>query len=195
MNAVSSDLAHQAEQLSADVVRPIPGSRRIHVTGARADVRVAMREIVLERTPTLFGGEDNPPLAVYDTSGPYTDPEASIDLTRGLPRLREGWIAARGDTVELPGPSSDFGRRREADPKLDAIRAEVEESRGAADAAYINRLIKVQRGLAAAGRGLVATRVRTCGKHAQAQGQQQSSGLDEGHELFLPNLFLGAWLH
>ena len=122
MNAVSSDLARQAEQLSADVVRPIPGSRRIHVNGARADVRVAMREIVLERTPTLFGGEDNPPLAVYDTSGPYTDPEASIDLTRGLPRLREGWIAARSDTVELPGPSSDFGRRREADPKLDAIR-------------------------------------------------------------------------
>ena len=122
MNAVTSDLARQADQLSSDVVRPIPGSRKIHVAGSRPDLRVAMREVVLERTPTLFGGEDNPPLAVYDTSGPYTDPDIAIDLNRGLAPLRAQWIAERGDTVELDGPTSDYGRQREADPKLEAIR-------------------------------------------------------------------------
>ncbi|HZH43843.1 MAG TPA: phosphomethylpyrimidine synthase ThiC [Lysobacter sp.] len=122
MNAVPTELIQQAEQLSADVVRPIPGSRKIHVEGSRADLRVPMREIGLARTPTLFGGEDNAPVTVYDTSGPYTDPAADIDLTRGLPPLRAQWIAERGDTEMLTGLSSEFGRRREQDPKLAAVR-------------------------------------------------------------------------
>ncbi|TWI10375.1 phosphomethylpyrimidine synthase ThiC [Aerolutibacter ruishenii] len=122
MNAVPSQLQQQAEQLSADVTRPIPGSRKIHVEGSRPDLRVPMREIALAKTPTLFGGEDNAPLAVYDCSGPYTDSNADIDLARGLPALRAAWIAERGDTEQLAGLSSEFGRRREADPKLDAVR-------------------------------------------------------------------------
>lgn len=122
MNAIPSELIQQAEKLSADVVRPIPGSRKIHVEGSRPDLRVPMREIALARTPTLFGGEDNAPVTVYDTSGPYTDPQADIDLTRGLPPLRAQWIAERGDTETLPGLSSEFGRRREQDPKLAAVR-------------------------------------------------------------------------
>ncbi|WP_129134964.1 phosphomethylpyrimidine synthase ThiC [Luteimonas sp. YGD11-2] len=159
MNAASSELARQAEQLSADVVRPIPGSRKIHVAGPYADIRVAMREVVLERTPTLFGGEDNPPLAVYDTSGPYTDPDASIDLTRGLPRLREGWIAARGDTLELPGPSSDFGRRRETDPKLDAIRfGNRPRPRRALPGANVTQMHYARRGIVTAEMEYIAVR-------------------------------------
>ncbi|MDR0183771.1 phosphomethylpyrimidine synthase ThiC [Lysobacter arvi] len=122
MNAVPSELLHQAEQLSADATRPIPGSHKIHVEGSRADLRVPMREIVLARTPTMFGGEDNAPLAVYDTSGPYTDANAQIDLARGLPPLRAQWIAERGDTDVLAELSSEFGRKREHDPKLDAVR-------------------------------------------------------------------------
>jgi len=122
MNAVPSQLQQQAEQLSADVTRPIPGSRKIHVEGSRPDIRVPMREIALAKTPTLFGGEDNAPLAVYDCSGPYTDANADIDLARGLAPLRAAWIAERGDTVQLDGLSSEFGRRREADAKLDAVR-------------------------------------------------------------------------
>ena len=88
MNAIPSELIRQTEQLSEAVTRPIPGSRKIHVEGSRADLRVPMREIELTRTPTLFGGEDNPPVTVYDTSGPYADPEARIDLAAGLPALR-----------------------------------------------------------------------------------------------------------
>lgn len=122
MNAVPSELLQQAERLSADVVRPIPGSRKIHVEGSRPDLQVPMREIALARTPTIFGGEDNAALAVYDTSGPYTDHEAVIDLAAGLKPLRATWIAERGDTEVLAGLSSEFGRKREHDPKLAHVR-------------------------------------------------------------------------
>jgi phosphomethylpyrimidine synthase len=122
MNAVATELLQQAEKLSADVVRPIPGSRKIHVEGSRPDIRVPMREIALARTPTLFGGEENAPLTVYDCSGPYTDETATIDLAQGLAPLRAQWIAERGDTEVLPGLSSDYGRAREHDPKLAHIR-------------------------------------------------------------------------
>ena len=81
-----------------------------------------MREIALTRTPTLFGGEENAPVTVYDTSGPYTDPQARVDLSAGLPALRRAWIEERGDTEQLDGLSSSFGRDREHDPKLDAVR-------------------------------------------------------------------------
>ncbi|SKA02848.1 phosphomethylpyrimidine synthase ThiC [Novilysobacter spongiicola] len=116
------ELTRQADRLSADVVRPIPGSGKIHVAGSRPDMQVAMREVRLQRTPTIFGGEENAALAVYDTSGPYTDPAATIDLARGLAPLRAAWIAERGDTEQLAGLSSEFGRMREQDPKLDAVR-------------------------------------------------------------------------
>ncbi|MGY0634642.1 phosphomethylpyrimidine synthase ThiC [Luteimonas sp. A478] len=115
-------LLQQAGELSGSVTRPIPGSQKIHVPGSRPDLRVPMREIALTPTPTLFGGEDNPPLTVYDTSGPYTDPDATIDLARGLPPLRAGWIEERGDTGVLPGVSSRFGRDRETDARLDSVR-------------------------------------------------------------------------
>ncbi|PBJ83907.1 phosphomethylpyrimidine synthase ThiC [Lysobacteraceae bacterium NML93-0399] len=122
MNAVPSTLQQQTDQLSETVTRPIPGSRKIHVTGSQPDIRVAMREIAQTRTPTLFGGEDNPPVTVYDPSGPYTDPDVSIDLSAGLAPIRARWIEARGDTVELEGLSSEFGRAREHDPKLAHVR-------------------------------------------------------------------------
>jgi phosphomethylpyrimidine synthase len=122
MNALPSDLARAAQELSEAVTRPISGSRKIHVQGSRPDLRVALREICQEQTPTLFGGETNPPIVVYDTSGPYTDPDYQVDLAAGLPPLRAAWIAERGDVEQLPGLSSEFGRKRAADPKLEAFR-------------------------------------------------------------------------
>ncbi|WP_313275435.1 phosphomethylpyrimidine synthase ThiC, partial [Stenotrophomonas sp.] len=122
MNAPLSTLQQQAQQLSGSVTRPIPGSRKIHVQGSRSDLQVPMREIVLTRTPTLFGGEENAPVTVYDTSGPYTDPAASIDLSTGLPALRAAWVAERGDTETLAALSSAFGRSRDTDARLDAVR-------------------------------------------------------------------------
>jgi phosphomethylpyrimidine synthase len=122
MNAVPASLLQQTDTLSEAVTRPIPGSRKIFVAGSRPDLRVPMREIALTQTPTLFGGEANAPVTVYDTSGPYTDPEARIDLAAGLPALRARWIEERGDTEALPALSSAFGRARETDARLDAVR-------------------------------------------------------------------------
>lgn len=122
MNALPNDLARAAQELSEAVTRPIPGSRKIHVQGSRPDIQVPLREICQAQTPTLFGGEENPPITVYDTSGPYTDPDYKVDLVTGLPALRAGWIAERGDTEQLTGLSSAFGRQRATDPKLDAFR-------------------------------------------------------------------------
>jgi phosphomethylpyrimidine synthase len=122
MNAISEDLARAARELSASVTAPLPGSCKVHVTGSRPDLRVPMREITQAATPTLFGGEDNPPIVVYDTSGPYTDPGYTVDLAAGLPPLRANWIAERGDVSRLDGLSSTFGRSRAGDARLDAIR-------------------------------------------------------------------------
>ena len=122
MNALPTDLARAAQELSEAVTRPIPGSRKIHVQGSRADLRVSLREIEQAQTQTLFGGEVNPPITVYDTSGPYTDPDYQVDLAAGLPPLRAAWIAERADTEQLTGLSSAFGRQRAADAKLDAFR-------------------------------------------------------------------------
>jgi len=122
MNAVPSELLRQTAELSESVTRPIPGSRKIHVTGSRADLRVPMREIALADTPLLFGAEKNAPFTVYDTSGPYTDPDHRVDLAAGLPALRAGWIAERGDSEPLADFSSPFTRRHAGAAQLDAVR-------------------------------------------------------------------------
>ncbi|MFN9968003.1 MAG: phosphomethylpyrimidine synthase ThiC, partial [Lysobacteraceae bacterium] len=122
MNAVAKDLLDKTRQLSEEVTRPIPGSTKIYLEGSRPDLRVPMREIALSPTPRTVGVEKNAPLAVYDTSGPYTDPNANIDLARGLAALRARWIEERGDTEVLGGLTSAFGRAREHDAKLDALR-------------------------------------------------------------------------
>ncbi|MDQ3287300.1 MAG: phosphomethylpyrimidine synthase ThiC, partial [Pseudomonadota bacterium] len=148
MNAVPSELLQEADRLSADVVRPIPGSSKTHVSGSRPDMKVPMREVALARTPTIFGGEDNAPLAVYDTSGPYTDANANIDLAQGLSPLRAAWIAERGDTEVLPGLSSEFGRAREHDPKLAHIRfANRPLPRRAVSGANVTQMHYARRGL------------------------------------------------
>ncbi|KXS54973.1 MAG: thiamine biosynthesis protein ThiC, partial [Marinobacter sp. T13-3] len=81
-----------------------------------------MREITVEDTPTEMGGEKNPPVMVYDTSGPYTDPEATIDLRKGLEPIRQAWIEERGDVEQLADYTSEFTRRRMKDPQLDPLR-------------------------------------------------------------------------
>jgi phosphomethylpyrimidine synthase len=108
MNALPSDLVRAAQDLSEAVTRPIPGSHKVYVQGSRPDLKVPMREVCQAQTPTLFGGESNPAITIYDTSGPYTDPDYSVDLAAGLPALRAAWIAERGDVEELSGLSSDL---------------------------------------------------------------------------------------
>lgn len=81
---------NEAMTVDTAAIQPLPNSRKIHVEGSRPDIRVPMREISQSATPTQFGGEANPPIFVYDTSGPYTDPAVSIDVKNGLAPLRAG---------------------------------------------------------------------------------------------------------
>jgi phosphomethylpyrimidine synthase len=119
-----NQLRVNAEALAAITRGPIPGSRKLYVCGRLyPDVRVPMREIV--QSPTrLASGDEHPnlPVQVYDSSGPYTDPDAPIDLRQGLPAIRDAWIRARGDTVDLPSVSSRYGRERLEDARLAALR-------------------------------------------------------------------------
>ncbi len=134
--------------LSEEITRPFPGSRRIYVQGSRPDLRVPMREISQADTRGLHGVETNPPITVYDTSGPYTDPEQRIDLQQGLPRLREGWITERGDTEQLPGPSSRFGQERAGDPHTGHLRfAHIRPPRRASSAANVSQMHYARRGI------------------------------------------------
>ncbi len=120
MNANDKFIAARAHVDEA-AIQPLPNSKKVYVAGSRPDVRVPMREI--SQTPTE--GEANPPIYVYDCSGPYTDPAAKIDIRAGLPALRAGWIAERNDTEALPGLSSDYGRAREADAELAGLRFDL----------------------------------------------------------------------
>src|SRR5215217_7537889 len=95
MNANPQFLAATAKVDEA-AIHPLPNSRKIYAEGSRPDIRVPMREISQSDTPASFGAEKNPPIYVYDTSGPYTDPNVKIDIRSGLPALRAGWIAERG---------------------------------------------------------------------------------------------------
>ncbi|ADC61030.1 phosphomethylpyrimidine synthase ThiC [Allochromatium vinosum] len=124
MSAIPHDFVRKTAQLSEEVTRPFPNSRKVHVTGSRPDIRVPMREVTLTPTQTNQEPEENPPILIYDTSGPYTDPEARIDLLAGLPDIRSGWIAEREDTEQLDGPTSAFGRGRQNDPQLAHLRFE-----------------------------------------------------------------------
>ena len=147
MNANDRFYARDA-QVDAAAIAPLPNSRKIHVQGSRPDLRVPMREITQSETPALFGAEANPPLVVYDTSGPYTDPTATIDIRKGLPALRAPWIAERDDTQSLPGPSSAFGRARLADPELATLRFDLaRKPLGAKPARNVTQMHYARRGI------------------------------------------------
>ncbi len=125
MNAIPKFLAATAEVDSA-AVKPLPKSRKVYEVGSRPDIRVPFRAIEQSDTSTSFGGEKNPDITVYDTSGPYTDPEAHIDIRKGLPELRKAWLDERNDTESLAGPSSAYGRERLTDPELTAMRFDLQ---------------------------------------------------------------------
>jgi len=124
MSAIPEAFLATTARLSDEVTRPFPASRKCYVTGSRADLRVPMREVAQSPTLTSDGREENPPIYVYDTSGPYSDPAARIDLMAGLAEVRGAWIDERGDTELLDGPTSGFGRRRQQDPALAHLRFE-----------------------------------------------------------------------
>ena len=129
-------------------IQPLPCSRKIYQVGSRPDIRVPFREITQADTPTMLGGEKNPPLTIYDTSGPYTDPSVRIDLRDGLPSVRHAWIEERGDTVVLPGVSSNYGRQRQEDPSLADMRFNLtRKPRRAKEGANVTQMHYARRGI------------------------------------------------
>ncbi|POZ54322.1 Phosphomethylpyrimidine synthase [Lysinibacillus sphaericus] len=103
------------------IMTSFDGSKKVYVEGTRPDILVPMREIQLSPTTGSFGEEDNAPVRVYDTSGPYTDPTYKVDITKGLPALRSAWIKERGDVEEYEGRTikpEDNGFRKADDPRM-----------------------------------------------------------------------------
>ena len=124
MSAIPEDFIEKANRLSEDVTRPFPGSKKIYIEGSRPDIQVPMREITQSPTTTTAEPEENPPITVYDTSGPFTDPSVSIDLLKGMPDLRSKWREEREDTEQLDGPTSSYGQQRQTDENLQHLRFE-----------------------------------------------------------------------
>jgi len=122
ISRLESVTTHQS--ISEDVTKALSGSRKVYVQGSRSDIRVPMREIAVTDTRLQNGVEKNPAIRVYDTTGPYTDPDIYIDLKRGLPDVRSPWINERNDTEVLQKVSSPFMQSRQDDLALAHLRFE-----------------------------------------------------------------------
>ena len=128
--------------------KPFPGSDKIYVKGELHDITVAMREIKL--SPTKFNGKEieNPSVTVYDTSGPFTDPNIDIDVKKGLPKIREKWILDRSDVEQLDGMSSAYGNERLKDKELDALRfVKIEKPLRAKKGANVSQMYYAKKGI------------------------------------------------
>ena len=129
MNATDKQLKNNIDEFKGDEAKLDPlalksfaNSKKVYIQGSSSNINVPFREITISDTPSQFGAEKNAPVLVYDTSGPYTDPNYSIDIRNGLPELRKNWIDARNDTLNLDGPTSVFGQKRKFDPELEKMR-------------------------------------------------------------------------
>ncbi len=128
MNSVvvkPTKFSNRTAQVDDATIKPLPNSQKIYVQGSRPDIQVPMRKIGQSDTPTGISTEKNPPIYVYDTSGPYTDPSTKIDIRSGLPKLRDKWISERGDSEILSNPASIYARKHLADPKLAEMRFDL----------------------------------------------------------------------
>ena len=150
MSAIPEQFLKKTAQLSADITRPFPNSKKIYLNGSTPDIRVPMREVRQMDTATQNkdAPEANPPIYIYDTSGPYTDPEAEIDLLKGLAPLREDWIKDRNDTELLKGPSSKFGRDRQQDKDTAHLRFEhIRNPRKARQGKNVSQMFYARQGI------------------------------------------------
>lgn len=148
MTSKTPSFTATAASVDPAAIQPLPNSRKIYQTGSRPDLRVPFREISLADTPSHFGAEPNPPLSVYDTSGPYTDPSVQIDIRKGLSPLRQAWISERKDTELMAGLNSQYGQARQADPELDTLRFELKrQPRRSISGANVTQMHYARRGI------------------------------------------------
>ena len=159
----------QHEQDAKDLTRILPASRKVYIQGSRSDIQVPFREIALTDTPTGLGGEHNPPVMVYDTSGVYTDPNIQIDLNQGLPSVRQTWIEERQDTDVLSGLTSKFGQERLKDIRTAEIRfAHIQNPRRAKTGKNVTQMHYAKQGIITPEMEYIAIR----------ENQRQREGVD-----------------
>ena len=156
-----------------------PNSRKIYIPGSLHPIQVAMREITLSPTKLSNGElEVNPPISIYDTSGPYTDEQASIDIRKGLPRIREQWIMDRGDVDTLEQISSVYGQQRLADSRLDELRfAYNHRAKKAKEGKNVTQLHYAKQGIITAEMEYIAIREN----QRIEQLQQATPGMNQQH--------------
>ncbi|MEB6481290.1 phosphomethylpyrimidine synthase ThiC [Acinetobacter vivianii] len=168
-NLSPADISAQHEQDAKDLTRILPASRKVYVEGSRLDIQVPFREISLTETPTGLGGEHNPPVMVYDTSGVYTDPNVKIDLNKGLPLVRQAWIDVRQDSDILSGLSSAFGQARLKDIRTADIRfAHIQNPRRAQAGKNVTQMHYAKQGIITPEMEYIAIR----------ENQRQREGVD-----------------
>jgi len=176
MNAPYTDLFEESSTLDPAVTMPFASSRKTYVPGQRDDVKVAMREVDLAASAEEFGGGVNPPVPIYDTSGPYTDPDIAIDIRQGLAPLRQAWIDARDDTETLPVPSSAFGRKRGSDPELAPVRfPQQRPSRQARSGTNVTQMHYARQGIITPEMEYIAIR-ENLGREAHDTGRRPHPG-------------------
>ncbi|MBJ9723306.1 phosphomethylpyrimidine synthase ThiC [Acinetobacter calcoaceticus] len=168
-NLSSAEISAQHEQDAKDLTRILPASKKVYIEGSRPDIQVPMREISLTDTPTGLGGEHNPPVMVYDTSGVYTDPNIQIDLDKGLPSVRKNWIEERNDTDVLSGLTSAFGQERLKDIRTADIRfAHIQNPRRAKAGKNVSQMHYARKGIITPEMEYIAIR----------ENQRQRDGVD-----------------
>ena len=168
-NLSPADISAQHEQDAKDLTRILPASKKVYIQGSRPDIKVPMREIELTDTPTGLGGEHNPPIMVYDTSGVYTDPNVEIDLNKGLPNIRDSWIEERQDTEKLETLSSAFGQERLRDIRTAEIRfAHIQKPRRAKAGKNVTQMHYAKQGIITPEMEYIAIR----------ENQRQREGVD-----------------
>ena len=148
MSAAPEEFLSKTARVDPESVQPFPSSRKVYRSGSRSDLNVPFREISLAETRSTEGVERNDSVFVYDTSGPYTDPDSQIDVRQGLAPLRAGWIEERGDTERLETVSSEYGRLRQNDPKIEPLRfAHLRAPRRARPGANVTQMHYARQGV------------------------------------------------
>ncbi len=189
---ISTNKLSATAAVDAASVAPFPNSQKVYVQGSRPDIRVPMREISL--TPTAITGADgseqfqqNPPVRVYDTSGQYSDPAASIDVRKGLPLVRENWIAERDDTFVLPNESSIFTRERLDDPETAHLRFEhIRKPRRANTGKNVSQMHYARQGIITPEMEYIAIRENMAYAQMREQGLQGEQHAGESFGASIP---------
>ena len=180
MPSNANTLIESTSALSEAVTRPFAGSEKVYVAGSQPDIQVPMRRVTQAATETRDGVEQNPPIYIYDTSGPYTDPKVSIDLLQGLPAVRDSWIRARADTELLSGPSSAYGVERQQDESLAHLRfAHIRTPRRAVTGQNVSQMHYARLGIITSEMEYIAIREQQ--KLAELQADPAYQGLLRQH--------------